>query len=316
MFDVSHMQVVDLIGNQVQDFLSYLIANDINKIGRNQAIDSAMLKEDGGIIDDLISYYIDDHHYRLVVNAGCADKDIAWIKKQAENFSVTVQTDQPLAILAVQGPKTLAPMIDFLNHYDSSKIVEVQNLKPFHFSFDSNLMIAKTGYTGEDGFECIVSFDLANQLWDSLIQSGVSACGLASRDSLRLEAGFPLYGNDLDEHHHPLISGLAWCTSLNTDRDFIGKQAVLNFKNQGIDQKLAGIILKDKGMIRNHQLIQTKFGEARVTSGGFSPTLKQSIALARIPKDASGECEIEIRGKLLKAEITDPAFVKNGKILI
>lgn len=316
IFDVSHMKVVDLKGARVFEMMSYLIANDVSKIKKNQAIYSAMLNHNGGIIDDLITYFVDDNYYRLVVNAGCAEKDIQWIKSVAKEFKVEVDTSQKKSIIALQGPKAKAYLMDFLNDFEPHLIDEVESLKPFYFYFSDKLMIAKTGYTGESGVECILDYDLAEKFWDMMIEYGVTPCGLASRDSLRLEAGFPLYGKDLDENHNPFESGLAWCTSLNTDREFIGKKALLDIKNKGIKNKLAGVVLKERGMIRDGQVVLTSNGKGLVTSGGYSPVLKHSIALVRIPIKCNEDCQIQVRDKTLDAKIVPPSFIKNGKALV
>ena len=176
-----------------------------------------------------------------------------------------------------------------------------------------DFFVGRTGYTGEDGFEIMMPIDRAPRYWQQLIESGVKPCGLGARDTLRLEAGMNLYGTDMDATTSPLISGLGWTLAMSDDREFIGKQALLEEKQQGIAQQLVGLVLKGKGVLRNHLKVVTDAGDGEITSGSYSPTLRQSIALARIPAGVVGEVEVEIRNKLLKVEIVKLPFVRDGK---
>lgn len=311
MFDVSHMTVSDVTGPDTNSFLQKVLANDIAKVDNNEgkALYSCMLNPQGGVIDDLIVYSINSHHARLVTNAGTNEKDMAWLNKQSQNFDIKFIEKPELALIAVQGPKA----IDLsLNVLPSDLAEKASQLKRFQGAFAGDEFIGRTGYTGEDGFELIVSAELANSLWSDFINAGVQACGLGARDTLRLEAGMALYGNDLDEQHTPLESGLKWTVSLNDDRDFIGKAALL----QTPEQHLTGLILQDRGVLRGHQ--EVYIGDeliGQITSGTFSPTLEKSIGLCRLNKKlAIGDfVEIAVRQKRLKAVISRYPFLKDGQ---
>jgi len=319
MFDVSHMTVLDMRGDSVKEFLSTLLANDISRLTQpGKALYSCMLNENGGVIDDLITYYMDDTFYRTVVNAATRDKDIAWITKIAHDFDVTITERTDLAMIAVQGPKAreitsklLPPDLQALS----------LDLKPFFAVESNNYFIARTGYTGEDGFEIMLPNDDAASFWRKLAEAGVKPSGLGARDTLRLEAGMNLYGTDMNESITPLECGLNWTVAWQpAERNFIGRQA-LEAKKDNIDIQFSGLLLLEKGVIRNHQkvIVEQADGstsEGEVTSGTFSPTLGQSIAMARIPKTANDQCWVEIRGKKLAAKIIKPVFVRNGKSCI
>jgi len=311
VFDVSHMTVSDLTGRETLSFLSLVLANDISKIASHtgKALYSCMLNEGGGVIDDLIVYFLNDQHCRLVTNAGTRDKDMAWLQKQAEQFEIKVEEKPELALIAVQGPKALSECIKVLPS-DMAKVAA--GLKRFQGGFAGKEFIGRTGYTGEDGFELITSAELANTLWEDLIAAGAQACGLGARDTLRLEAGMALYGNDLDETHTPLESGLKWPLGMADDREFIGRAAL----GEPSDKHLFGLILKDRGVLRGHQEVflgEHKIGE--VTSGTFSPSLEKSIGLARLnqPLAVGDEVHIAVRNKRLKAVIANYPFIKKGQ---
>lgn len=313
MFDVSHMTVVDLAGEKVRPFLSYLLANDVAKLSvAGKALYSCMLNEQGGVIDDLIVYYLDERWFRMVVNASTRDKDLAWMTRHAEEFAVGVTVRDDLAMIAVQGPNArdkVAGLVD-----DRSAALA---LKPFSAAKIGDLFVARTGYTGEDGFEIMVPSDEAAGLWHRLAVAGVRPCGLGARDTLRLEAGMNLYGNDMDETTSPLESGLAWTVALEPgDRDFIGRDALLEQKKNGVRRKLVGLILEDKGVLRSHQTVVCHGGQGKTTSGSFSPTLGRSIGMARVPNDCSDDCEVEIRGRRLRARICATTFVRKGEVLV
>ena len=314
LFDVSHMLPVDFRGAGVRDFLRSLVANNVDKLQTSgKALYSCMLNEAGGVIDDLIIYFMDESWFRIVVNAGTADKDIAWMAAQRDKTApgIEITPRRDLAMVAVQGPNAAAKLWNALP--GSQQLTE--NLKPFNAVVVGEMFIARTGYTGEDGFEVMIPAKAAPFFWRTLLEEGAHSCGLGARDTLRLEAGMNLYGQDMDETQSPLESGLAWTVDLKSRRDFIGKSAL---QASEVTRQLAGLVLLDKGVLRSHQKVFTKNGEGEITSGTFSPTLQQSIALARIPLGiAPGEeVEVEIRDKKLKAKVVKYPFVRNGKALI
>ena len=314
MFDVSHMCIIDIKGDSSQEFIRFLIANDVKKLTfKGQALYSCMLNENGGVIDDLIVYYLEDGFYRLVVNAGTTRKDLEWISKQSEKFDIAINHRQDLAMIAVQGPNAIPKTYQAIPGTEEI----CKDLKPFSAVSIGSLFIARTGYTGEDGFEIILPEKSAEFTWKMLLDAGVKPCGLGARDTLRLEAGMSLYGSEMNESISPLECNLSWTVDLNdTDRNFIGKKAIEELRSAGIKYKVSGLILNDKGVIRDHQKVITADGEGEVTSGSFSPTIGKSIALARLPIKSSGECNIEVRNKSLSAKIVKPPFVRNGKILV
>lgn len=316
MFDVSHMVVVDITGDGVIPFLQYLLANDVAKLKQSgKALYSCMLNEKGGVIDDLIVYYMNDDWFRMVVNAGTRDKDLAWINQQAENFTVAIKERDDLAMIAVQGPKGREKALQVLP-IDVSQAAT--NLERFFGAASGEWFVGRTGYTGEDGFEIMLPESESGDFWDTLIEAGVRPCGLGARDTLRLEAGMNLYGTDMDETTSPLISGLGWTIAWQpVERDFIGRAAIEAEKENGVQQKLVGLVLEDKGVLRGHQkVIVEGQGEGETTSGTFSPTLKQAIALARVPVGIGEHCKVDIRGKLLSARVVKPVFVRDGQSCI
>lgn len=312
MFDVSHMTVVDIHGADARQFLSYLLANDVAKLKEpGQAFYSCMLNEQGGVIDDLITYFVDETFFRVVVNAATHDKDMAWINQQAGAFAVEVSERPELAMIAVQGPEARQKVLSLLDGADAATAGE---MKPFRAGQYGDLFIARTGYTGEDGFEISMPAEAAADFWDRLLAAGVTPCGLGARDTLRLEAGMNLYGQDMDESVTPYESGLAWTVAMKDDRDFIGRQALETQRDSGVESKLVGLVLKDRGVLRPGQRIATEAGEGVTTSGSFSPTLQKAIAFARIPKAATGSCQVDIRGRLLQCSIVRPPFARNGSV--
>jgi aminomethyltransferase len=315
MFDVSHMVVLDLTGKDAKVFLQKLLANDVDKLKHDgKALYSCMLNHDGNVIDDLIVYKMHDTFYRVVVNAATREKDIAWMESQLEGFELTLNERDDLAMIAVQGP---AAREKALAVFSSENAQKAEALKVFNGIEIESYFIARTGYTGEDGFEIMVSNQDASKLWDALVARGVMPCGLGARDTLRLEAGMNLYGTDMDETTSPLVSGLDWTIAwLPEERDFIGRKALQVEKEQGIKQKFVGLVLEGKGVLRSHMNVVCDSGEGETTSGTFSPTLKQAIAMARVPADCGQQCHVDIRGKLLPAKVVTPGFVRNGKALI
>jgi aminomethyltransferase len=313
MFDVSHMTIVDMKGDNVKAFLQKLLANDVAKLkDGGKALYSCMLNEEGGVIDDLITYYINDTFYRTVVNASTREKDLAWINKQAESFGVEIIECDDYAMIAVQGPNARAKAHKALGDDAEEKL---NDMAPFYIRDYGNLSVARTGYTGEDGYEIMLPEKDASALWSRLLEADVKPCGLGARDTLRLEAGMNLYGNDMDETISPLEAGLSWTVAWEpADRDFIGRAAMTKLKEKGVKHKLVGLVLEGKGVLRDHQKVIVDGLEAgEVTSGSFSPTLSKAIAFARVPKDTGDKCKVEMRGKQLDAKVVKPPFVRNGK---
>lgn len=313
MFDVSHMTIVDILGAGGRTFLRKLLTNDIDSLNHNgKAIYSCMCNEHGGILDDLIVYQRASDNYRVVLNSATRKKDIEWIRQKSDGFSVGLQERNELAMIAVQGPMAIAKTLTVLT---PAQIDAVSTLTPFECVDVDNWFFARTGYTGEDGFELIVPKDLVASLWTDLIAAGVKPCGLAARDTLRLEAGMLLYGQDMDESTTPLESGLAWTVQYEPqDRNFIGMGALLSQKQEGLKRKMVGLILQDKGIMRHGQKVLVDgFPDGIITSGGYSPTLEQSIALARVPVTTGTSVLVDIRGKLIPAKVVKPRFIKEGK---
>ena len=314
MFDVSHMTVVDFKGLQAKVFLQTLIANDVDKLKtEGKALYSCMLNEKGGVVDDLIVYYLNDEDYRMVINAGTTEKDIAWINTQAEGFDVSVEPKFDLAMIAVQGPNARAKVFEAMPGVEDV----CGELKPFNAASLGSLFIARTGYTGEDGFEIMLPEKSAEFTWKMLLEVGVKPCGLGARDTLRLEAGMSLYGSEMNEEVSPLEAALTWTVDLsNENRRFVGRDALEALRDKGVKKTIVGLILEGKGVIRNHQKVLTSLGEGEVTSGTFSPTMGKAIALASMPMGAVGSCEIEMRNKQVSAKIVKPPFVRDGKVLV
>jgi aminomethyltransferase len=313
MFDVSHMTTVDFKGIEAKKFLQNLIANDVDKLKtQGKALYSCMLNEAGGVVDDLIVYYQDDENYRMVINAGTTEKDIAWINAQAEGFDVSIEPKLDLAMIAVQGPNACAKV------YEAIPGVEdvAGELKPFNSASLGGLFIARTGYTGEQGLEFIIPEEEASNFWDKLMAAGIKPIGLGARDTLRLEAGMNLYGHDMDETTSPLAANMDQTVAYEpADREFIGKPALIAHKqlrDAGKIPELVGLVLESRGVLREGQKVVTDKGDGVITSGSFSPTLKHSIALARIPM-SSESCEVDLRGTLTPARIVKPNFVRFGK---
>jgi len=312
MFDVSHMTVVDLEGEGTRDFLRYLLANDVARLkDEGKALYSCMLNEQGGVIDDLIVYFLRNDFYRMVINAATTENDLAWIRKQAANFKVTVNVRDDLAMIAVQGPNARARAQQVMGDMAS----EVQDLGVFFMRPVGDMVVARTGYTGEDGYEIMLPAAQASTFWSQLLEVGVKPCGLGARDTLRLEAGMNLYGSDMDLNVTPLESALNWTVAWEPqERDFIGRQALETQKKDGVKTKLVGLVLRDKGVLRNHQKVFVDGLEAgEITSGSFAPTLEKSIAFARVAANIGSHCKVEVRNKLLDADVVKPPFARNGK---
>ena len=320
MFDVSHMVVLDFKGDEVKAFLQKLLANDVARLkDQGKALYSGMLNDNGGVIDDLIVYYLADDFYRMVVNAATRVNDLKWIRKHLDVFPDIELTERDdLAMIAVQGPNAREKALSI---FPKDVAQQAGELNVFFGAQLGDTFIARTGYTGEDGFEIILPNKMAPNLWDDLLKAGVQPIGLGARDTLRLEAGMNLYGTDMDESISPLQAGMGWTIAWKPvegeeDRDFIGRASLEKEKAEGSATKLVGLVLEDKGVLRSHQKVITSHGEGEVTSGSFSPTLGKSIALARIPSETQDNCYVEIRGKQLAVKIVKPPFVRNGKILV
>jgi aminomethyltransferase len=315
VFDVSHMCVADLTGARVRALLQRLLANDVAKLTLpGKALYSCMLNEHGGVIDDLIVYYRDDSFYRLVVNAGTRDKDLAWIRAHAADFGVAVAERADLAMLAVQGPEARDKAAQLLPASDAQRALALENFVGVELG---SWFVARTGYTGEDGFEIMLPAQDAVAAWRSLNALGVASCGLGARDTLRLEAGMNLYGNDMDESTQPYESALGWTVAMTAGRAFIGRAALEQVLKSGSPAKLVGLVLEDRGVLRSHQqVIVPELPAGQITSGTFSPTLERSIAFARVPAAAGEKVQVDIRGKLLSACVVKPPFVRHGRSLI
>ncbi|HWK48959.1 MAG TPA: glycine cleavage system aminomethyltransferase GcvT, partial [Steroidobacter sp.] len=278
-----------------------------------KALYSCMLNESGGVIDDLIVYFMSDSRFRVVVNAGTRDKDIAWLKRFADKFGVDIKPRTDLAMIAVQGPNARARVATLIGQYAD----EALQLKPFTGRELGQYFISRTGYTGEDGCEVALPVAAAPKFWSDLKAAGVAQCGLGARDTLRLEAGMNLYGNDMDENLSPLESGLTWTVAFDPpERDFVGRAALEAQRAAGLQRKLVGLILDDRGVLRGHQRVVTPAGDGELTSGTFAPTMEKSIGFARVPVATGERVEVDIRGKLLPARVVKYPFVRNGKPLV
>ena len=314
MFDVSHMTIVDLTGANTRNFLRYLLANDVAKLTTpGKALYSGMLNSTGGVIDDLIVYFLQEDFFRLVVNSATREKDLAHINAEAKAFNVTVTERPEFAMIAVQGPNAKAKVATLLT---AEQQAAVAGMKPFFGVQAGNLFIATTGYTGEDGYEIALPNEQAADFWQQLVTAGVKPCGLGARDTLRLEAGMNLYGQDMDETVSPLAANMGWTIAWEPgDRNFIGRTALEQAKAAGT-AKLVGLVMEQKGVLRHGQKVITAAGEGEITSGTFSPTLGFSIAMARVPAAAGDTAEVDIRGKLVPVKVVKPAFVRMGKKLV
>jgi aminomethyltransferase len=317
VFDVSHMGIVDLTGPGAAGLLSYLLANDVGTLRPGKGLYTCMLNPSGSVMDDLIAYSLAPDALRLVVNAATKEKDLAWIARHAAGRQVEVRPREDLAMLAVQGPQARDRTYPVL---PESLRAQARELEPFTACSDGHHLVARTGYTGEDGFEVMVPSASAEALWHGLEKQGVGPCGLGARDTLRLEAGLCLYGSDMDEDTSPLEAGLGWTIAWEPrTRDFVGRSALEAQRRAGPARKQVGLVLTDRGVLRSHQrVVVDAIGEGMVTSGGFAPTLGVSIALARVPAATPYEapCHVEIRGKLCAARVVKPPFVRHGKPMV
>jgi aminomethyltransferase len=314
VFDVSHMTVVDVSGPDSKSWLRYLLANDVDRLQPGKGLYSCMLNPAGGVIDDLIVYSQGDDRYRVVVNAATRNADLEWMEKSLGSRSVSLRERTDLLMLAVQGPLARQRTAVLLPEGVAAAAME---LGAFECCEQDGIFIARTGYTGEDGWELLLDAATGDRLWIDLLRTGMQPCGLGARDTLRLEAGLNLYGQDMTMTTTPLESNLAWTVAWEpANRDFCGRSALEKQRAAGVSRLLVGLVLEDRGVMRAGQRVQTSTGEGQVVSGGFSPTLERSIALARLPAGAEPQCQVEIRSKLLTARVVRPPFVRNGQIRI
>lgn len=314
MFDVSHMTIVDVTGNQAQDYLRYLLAHDVAKLqDKGKALYSGMLNEAGGVVDDLIVYHFNATNYRLVVNSATREKDMDWLNGTAEGFDVTITERSEFAMIAVQGPNAKAKAAEL---FTAAQNEAVAGMKAFYGVQAEDLFIATTGYTGEAGYEIMVPNEQAAEFWQKLVDAGVAPCGLGARDTLRLEAGMNLYGQDMDETISPLAANMAWTvTWLPEERNFVGRKALEQQKAAGTD-KLVGLVMTEKGVLRAGQKVSVEGGQGVITSGTFSPTLGHSIAMARVSNTVGDTAEVEMRKKWVTVKVVKPSFVRNGKSVL
>lgn len=320
MFDVSHMTVVDLHGAGAREFLRRLLANSIDKVkAQGRALYTCMLDEKGGVIDDLIVYFLGEEFFRMVVNASTREKDLAWIGRHAAGFDVEVRPREDLGIIAVQGPAARSKVIDLVAADDRETVEKLGRFASatVRSAAGAELFVARTGYTGEDGFEVVLPADQAPALWQALLDAGVRPAGLGARDTLRLEAGLNLYGQDMDESVTPYEAGLGWTVSLDEGRDFIGRAALEQQKSAGVPRQLIALVMDERGVLRHGQKVLTPAGEGEILSGTFSPTTGKAIALARVPAGdfAPGTTgvRVDIRGKEVPVRVVAAPFVKNGE---
>jgi aminomethyltransferase len=311
MFDVSHMTVVDLHGARVREFLRHLVANSVDKLRvAGKALYTCMLNPRGGVIDDLIIYYRDESFFRLVVNASTRDKDLAWITEQAKAFDVEVKERPDFAMIAVQGPNARAKVLGLLS--DAGRTVAAK-LGKFAAADVDGMFVARTGYTGEDGFEIMLPEPQAVAFWNRLLDAGVKPAGLGARDTLRLEAGMNLYGQDMDEDVSPYEAALAWTVALDAGRDFIGRAVLEQQKANGAPRQMIGLVMDEKGVLRHGQKVLTANGDGEILSGTFSPTLGKAIAFARVPAGDPGDVRVDIRGKEVAVRVVKFPFVREGQ---
>ena len=316
MFDVSHMTVVDLHGARVREFLRHLVANSVDKLKvPGKALYTCMLNPQGGVIDDLIVYYLGEDFFRLVVNAATRAKDLAWIGEQAAAFDVQVAERPDFAMIAVQGPNARARVLGLIDEGDRAAVEKLARFAAVEAKSAAGvpLFVARTGYTGEDGFEIVLPQDDAVAFWNALLQAGVKPAGLGARDTLRLEAGMNLYGQDMDDAVSPYEAALAWTVALDEGRDFIGRATLEAQKATGAPRQMIGVVMDEKGVLRHGQTVVTAQGEGEILSGTFSPTLGKAIAFARVPAGEPGEVSVDIRGRQVPLRVVKFPFVREGQ---
>lgn len=313
IFDVSHMGEILVSGANAAKSLQKIITNDIKKLLDGKIIYTPICKEDGGIIDDLLVYRIREDQYLLVVNASNIEKDFNWVKEHVLNKTEVENLSDDYAMIALQGPeskKILTTLTD----------IDLNSLAYYTFreakAAGVEMIISRTGYTGELGYELYFEPEKAESVWQELINAGkeygLQACGLGARDTLRLEKMYALYGNDIDENTNPLEAGLGWTVNLEKG-DFIGREKLIEVKENCCQRKLVGFIITERGMARHGYEIysgEEKIGE--VTSGSYSPSLAQSIGMAYVDREYSepgSEIEIKVRKRKIKAEVVKGPFL-------
>jgi len=316
MFDVSHMTVVDLRGARVREFLRKLVANSVDKLKvPGKALYTAMLNPQGGVVDDLIVYYMGEEFFRLVVNAATREKDLAWIAGQAKPFGIDVLERPEFGLVAVQGPTARERVIGLLDATSAEAVSKIARFAATEATSKDGvpLFVARTGYTGEDGFEILVPEARTVDFWNALLAAGVKPAGLGARDTLRLEAGMNLYGQDMDDTVSPYEAGLAWTVALDEGRDFTGRAALEAQKAAGVPRQMIGLVMDEKGVLRHGQKVLTDNGEGEILSGTFSPTLGKAIAFARVPAGEPGSVRVDIRGREVPVRVVKFPFVRDGK---
>ena len=317
MFDVSHMTVVDLTGARARAFLRYLVANSVDKLQKpGKALYTTMLNPQGGVIDDLIVYFVSEDWFRLVVNAATREKDVAWITEQAKAFDVVVRERPEFGMVAVQGPTARERVIGLLREEDRVPVSKLLRFsaRQAQTADGVEVFVARTGYTGEDGFEVIVPEARTVAFWNALLDAGVKPAGLGARDTLRLEAGMNLYGQDMDDTISPFEAALAWTVVLDEGRDFIGRAALEAQQASGAARQMVGLVMDEKGVLRHGQKVLTANGEGEILSGTFSPSIGKAIAFARIPAGDPGDVRVDIRGREVAVRVVKFPFVREGKI--
>lgn len=316
LFDVSHMGEIRVKGPRALESVQWFTTNDVAKLSQGQAQYSLFPNENGGVVDDLIVYCLQPGtDYLLCVNASNKEKDLAYVIAHNKGADIHDESSQ-WGQVAIQGPLAISILAQTLN-------TTFAHLKPFHFQAvvwqGSELFVARTGYTGEDGAEIFVPWDMTEKLWVDLLQvggaQGLVPCGLGARDTLRTEMRYPLYGHEIDEMHNPYAAGLGWVIKAK-DKNFVGKD-ILTAHKAGNGDRLVGLILEDKGIAREGFAVVSSEGKnlGQVTSGTMSPSLNQAIAIAYVPAEfaeVGTEVYIDIRGRRAKARVVKTPFVKVG----
>ena len=319
VFDVSHLALTMVSGRGAKSFLRRLLANDIARLGdRVAGLYSCLLNDSGGVLDDLIAYRLADGRYRVVSNAATAAGVREQLRRVARAFPVEIAAQQGGVKLAVQGPEAMERGAAVAGSVISPAYAAALGaLKPFNAMDAEGILAARTGYTGEDGFEIYLDAATGQAFWDALMESGVAPCGLGARDTLRLEAGLCLYGQDMDASVTPLHCGLKWTVAMDPlQRGFIGRRALEEAMDRADLPAFRGLILQKRGMLRAGQTVHTGQGPGVVTSGGFSPSMSVSIGLARVPRGPYEDCEVEIRGSRMPCTVVKPPFVRRGRVLV
>lgn len=312
IFDVSHMGEIVITGKEAMNALQNIITNDLTRLSQNQVQYTAMCYPHGGIVDDLLVYKFNDEHFLLCVNASNTEKDFNWIKENTPSNVLVENKSDEFAQLAIQGPNSssvIQKLVDF----------DIRNIKYYWFQIEKikgvEMIISRTGYTGEDGFELYFDHKFAEMIWDTILDAGqeynIKPVGLGARDTLRLEMGYCLYGNDIDETTSPLQAGLEWITKLKKP-SFIGKEAIEKEKKEGIKRKLIGFEILESGIARYNYPIYFEGKEiGKVTSGTLSPTLNKAIGMGYVETlyaEVGKEIDIGIRNRKVKAKIIKPPF--------